>query len=41
MTSDIKSNKSTTTYPFITCVDPEGRTGGLDPHEKSQKYRVS
>ena len=23
-----------------TCADPEGGTGGLDPPEKSQKYRV-
>ena len=25
----------------ISCADPERGTGGLDPPEKSQKYRVS
>ena len=29
------------TDPWLSWADPEGGTGGLDPHEKSQKLRVS
>ena len=30
-----------TLYGLSSCADPEGGTGGPDPPEKSQKYRVS
>ena len=30
-----------TVNSLISCADPEGATGGPDPPEKSQKYRVS
>ena len=40
LTVNVSSQGSKAPGSFMPCADPEGLTGGLDPPEKSQKYRV-